>query len=58
MDQRDQLISKMAEQVGVTIRPGDSGTVDVFMGGTAIVRGNRAVPLKWTSAPTRPRRCG
>jgi flagellar hook-associated protein 1 len=46
MDQRDQLISKMAEQVGVTVRPGDGGTIDVFVGGTAIVRGNRAVPLK------------
>jgi flagellar hook-associated protein 1 FlgK len=46
MDQRDQLISKMAEQVGVTVRPGDGGTIDVFVGGTAIVRGSRAVPLK------------
>ena len=46
MDQRDQLISKMAEQVGVTIRPGDAGTIDVYVGGTAIVRGTRAVPLK------------
>jgi flagellar hook-associated protein 1 FlgK len=46
MDQRDQLISQMAEQVGVTIRPGDAGTIDVYVGGTAIVRGSRAVPLK------------
>jgi flagellar hook-associated protein 1 FlgK len=46
MDQRDLLISQMAQQVGVTIRPGDAGTVDVYVGGTAIVRGTRAVPLK------------
>ena len=46
MDQRDQLISRMAEQVGVTVRPGENGTVDVFVGGTAIVRGSKASPLR------------
>jgi flagellar hook-associated protein 1 FlgK len=46
MDQRDLLISQMAEQIGVTVRPGDDGHVDVFVGGTAIVRGTRAVPLQ------------
>src|SRR5438105_3918644 len=45
MDQRDQLISQLAEQVGVTVRPGDDSTVDVFVGGTALVRGNRSVAL-------------
>jgi flagellar hook-associated protein FlgK len=46
MDQRDQLIATMAEQVGVTVRPGDAGQLDVFVGGTAIVRGTRFSPLK------------
>src|SRR2546423_2503274 len=46
LDQRDQMISKMAEQVGVTVRPGENGTTDVYVGGTAIVRGARAVALK------------
>ncbi len=46
MDQRDQLIAQMAEQVGVTVRPGEHGTVDVFVGGTAIVRGSKASPLQ------------
>jgi len=46
MDQRDLLIAQMAEQVGVTVRPSDDGHVDVFVGGTAIVRGTRAVPLQ------------
>jgi flagellar hook-associated protein FlgK len=46
MDQRDLLVSQMAEQVGVTVRPGDGGHLDVFVGGTAIVRGTRAIPLQ------------
>ena len=46
MDQRDLLISQLAEQVGVTVRPGDDGQIDVFVGGTAIVRGTRAAPLQ------------
>jgi flagellar hook-associated protein 1 FlgK len=46
MDQRDQLIAQMAEQVGVTVRPGENGTIDVFVGGTAIVRGSKASPLQ------------
>jgi flagellar hook-associated protein 1 FlgK len=46
MDQRDQLIAQMAEQAGVTIRPGENGTVSVFIGGTAIVRGTQVSPLR------------
>jgi flagellar hook-associated protein FlgK len=46
MDQRDLLIGQLAEQVGVTVRPGENGTVDVFVGGTALVRGNRASELR------------
>jgi flagellar hook-associated protein FlgK len=46
MDQRDLLIGRLAEQIGVTVRPGDGGHMDVFVGGTAIVRGTRATPLQ------------
>jgi len=46
LDQRDQLVSKLAAEVGVTVRPGDvDGTIDVFVGGTALVRGASANPL-------------
>ena len=46
MDQRDLLIAQMAEQVGVTVRPGENGTVNVFIGGTAIVRDTHVSPLR------------
>ena len=46
MDQRDQLVAKMAEQAGVTVRPGENGMVNVFIGGTAIVRGTHVSPLR------------
>jgi flagellar hook-associated protein 1 FlgK len=45
MDQRDRLVGQLARQVGVTIRPGEAGTLDVFIGGTALVRGTRAETL-------------
>jgi flagellar hook-associated protein 1 FlgK len=46
MDQRDKLVAQLAGQVGVTIQNGDHGQVDVFIGGTALVRGTQASPLK------------
>ena len=46
MDERDLLISQLAEQVGVTVRPAENGQMDVFVGGTALVRGTRANPLQ------------
>jgi flagellar hook-associated protein 1 FlgK len=46
MDQRDQLVAQLAEQVGVTVQNGDHGQVDVYVGGTALVRGTRVSPLK------------
>jgi flagellar hook-associated protein 1 FlgK len=45
MDQRDQLIAQMAEQVGATVRPAEGGMVDVFVGGTALVRGSGTTAL-------------
>lgn len=50
MDQRDRLVSQLAQQAGVTIRPGDAGTLDVFIGGTALVRGTRAETLAVSDA--------
>jgi len=46
MDQRDLLVNKLAERVGVTIRPGEAGATDVFVDGTALVRGVRAEHLQ------------
>jgi flagellar hook-associated protein 1 FlgK len=46
MDQRDLLVGELAEKVGVTVRPGEDGSVDVFVAGTAIVRGPRAQTLE------------
>ena len=45
-DQRDRLVMGLAESVGATVRPGDAGVVDVFVGGTALVRGTRAEMLQ------------
>jgi flagellar hook-associated protein 1 FlgK len=45
-DQRDLLVMKLAELVGATSRPGDDGTVDVFVGGTALVRGATSEALE------------
>ena len=50
-DQRDQLTLKLAESVGATVRPGDAGVVDVFVGGTALVRGSRAEQLQVSVPP-------
>lgn len=46
MDQRDLAISHLAETVGAVARPGADGTIDVFVGGTALVRGSRSEDLK------------
>ncbi|HLF41341.1 MAG TPA: flagellar hook-associated protein FlgK, partial [Acidimicrobiia bacterium] len=50
MDQRDLLVSGLSEQIGVAVRPNPdgSGMVDVFVGGTALVRGTRAEKLAVT----------
>ena len=38
-DQRDVLVQRLGELVGATVRPAEAGAVDVFLGGTALVRG-------------------
>ena len=49
LDQRDRLIGDLAGLAGVTTRPGDAGTADVFIGGTALVRGSTVDALAVTA---------
>ena len=39
LDQRDQLVLRLAELAGVRVEPGEHGMVDVFIGGRALVSG-------------------
>lgn len=39
-DQRDQLVLGLSQLIGVTTRQGGNGQVDVFLGGSTLVRGN------------------
>jgi flagellar hook-associated protein 1 FlgK len=41
-DQRDLLVQRLGQLTGATVRPAESGAVTVFVGGTALVRGNEA----------------
>jgi flagellar hook-associated protein 1 FlgK len=52
MDRRDLLVQKLADLTGVTTRQGDDGVVDVYLGGTALVRGSRAELLKVSGGTT------
>ena len=45
-DQRDELVRQISEQLGATTRPGNAGTVDVFIGGQQLVRGVTAEQLR------------
>jgi flagellar hook-associated protein 1 len=45
-DQRDLLIERLGELAGVTTRQGELGTVDVFVGGSSLIRGDRAESLR------------
>lgn len=38
IDQRDLLAMQLAEHVGATVRPGEGGSLDVYVGGMALVR--------------------
>lgn len=42
IDQRDVLVTKLSDLVGATARHREDGTVDVMVGGNALVRGVRA----------------
>ena len=45
-DQRDLLIERLGELAGVTTRQGELGTVDVFLGGSSLIRGDRHEELQ------------
>ena len=45
-DQRDLMVQRLGELAGVSVRPAASGAVDVFLGGTALVRGLEAERLQ------------
>jgi flagellar hook-associated protein 1 FlgK len=49
-DQRDQLIDRLAQATGAVARAGENGTVDVYLGGIALVRGERAETLSVAGA--------
>jgi flagellar hook-associated protein 1 FlgK len=51
MDQRDVLVERLAGLVGGTTRQGENGMVDVFVGGTAFVRGDHSVSLEVVDGP-------
>jgi flagellar hook-associated protein 1 FlgK len=44
-DQRDLLVQRLGELGGVSVRSADSGAVDVFVGGTALVQGSTSERL-------------
>jgi flagellar hook-associated protein 1 len=49
-DRRDLLVMRLAELTGATTRVGDGGTVDVYLGGTALVRGSSTETVEVTGA--------
>ncbi len=46
MDERDRLVLELARMTGATVRGKDDGTIDVLLGGTALVRGQHVNELK------------
>ena len=44
-DQRDLLVQRLGELTGASVRLGEAGSVDVYLGGTALVRGAEAEAL-------------
>lgn len=48
LDQRDQLLDRLASLAGVTVRTGELDRVDVFIGGRALVRGETVERLTAT----------
>lgn len=49
-DQRDALVLSLAEKTGATARPGQDGAVDVYLGGTTLVRGGDAQAVRLDGA--------
>jgi flagellar hook-associated protein 1 FlgK len=53
-DQRDLMVQRLGELAGVTLRPGEAGSVNVYLGGTALVRGESAERLTSTGPAAMP----
>jgi flagellar hook-associated protein FlgK len=51
LDQRDALVKQLAGLLGVTTRSGTGDTLDVFVGGRALVRGDAAERLQVAVVP-------
>ncbi|QGQ20318.1 flagellar hook-associated protein FlgK [Cellulomonas sp. JZ18] len=49
-DQRDMLVTELADLVGATARVRDDGQVDVFVGGNALVRGDKLSTIELRGA--------
>jgi flagellar hook-associated protein FlgK len=50
LDQRDLLVTKLADQVGATVRPKEDGVVDVIVGGISLVAGSTATAFEVTGS--------
>jgi flagellar hook-associated protein 1 FlgK len=51
LDQRDVLVEQLSGLVGGSAREDDDGMVDVYVGGSAFVRGDRALSLEVMDGP-------
>lgn len=51
LDQRDLLLERITTAVGGTVRYEDDGTATLYLGGTALVRGDRSAALVVQTAP-------
>ena len=51
MDQRDTLAMQLASQVGATVRAGEDGSLDVYVGAMALVRGTAVEQLALDVGP-------
>jgi flagellar hook-associated protein 1 FlgK len=51
LDQRDVLVERLAGLVGGTAHEGEHGMVDVYVGGSAYVRGDRSLTLEVRDGP-------
>ncbi len=49
-DQRDLLIMKLADKVGASVKTGQDGALDVYVGGSALVRGQTVQQLQVSGA--------
>ena len=55
LDQRDLMVSQLADMVGINVKQNEGGGVDVFIGGTALVRGSVSEALKVEDSAGPPR---